>query len=191
MLHTSGGIMKNVAILLAAVLMPLAAQEIKMPASLDKLAAKADETVDVTLDGTLLKLAGRFLSGKGDDESATRKILAGLESITVRSYEFAHDGEYDRADLDAVRAQVKAPQWSRIVGVRSKKDGDNVDVYFKDGGNGNLGGIVVLCAEARSLTIVSVVGTIDPTQLASLGGEFGIPKLDVEIGSIGGRREGK
>ena len=48
--------MKNVAILLAAVLMPLAAQEIKMPASLDKLAAKADETVDVTLDGTLLKL---------------------------------------------------------------------------------------------------------------------------------------
>jgi len=136
--------MKNVSILLAAVLMPLAAQEIKMPASLDKLAAKADETVDVTLDGTLLKLAGRFLSGKGDDESATRKILAGLESITVRSYEFAHDGEYDTADLDAVRAQVKAPQWSRIVGVRSKKDGDNVDVYFKDGGNGNLGGIVVL-----------------------------------------------
>jgi len=38
---------------------------------------------------------------------------------------------------------------------------------------------------------VSVVGTIDPSQLASLGGEFGIPKLDVEIGSIGGRREGK
>ena len=136
--------MKNVAILLAAVLMPLAAQEIKMPASLDKLAAKADETVDVTLDGTLLKLAGRFLSGKGDDESATRKILAGLESITVRSYEFAHDGEYDRADLDAVRAQVKAPQWSRIVGVRSKKDGDNVDVYFKDGGNGNINALHII-----------------------------------------------
>jgi len=184
--------MKNIVILLAAVLMPLAAQEIKMPAALDnKLAAQANETVEVTLDGTLLKLAGRFLSGKDDDESATRKILAGLESITVRSYEFSHDGDYDEADLDAIRAQVKGPKWSRIVGVRSKKDGDNVDVYFKDGGNGNLGGIVVLCSERRELTIVSVVGTIDPTHLASLGGQFGIPKLDIEIGSIGWRREGK
>jgi hypothetical protein len=87
--------------------------------------------VDVTLDGSLLKLAGRFLSGKDDDESATRKILAGLESITVRSYEFSSDGHYDEADVDAIRAQVKGPQWSRIVGVRSKKDGDNVDVYLR------------------------------------------------------------
>ena len=99
--------MKNVAILLAAVLLPLGAQEIKLPASLDKLAAKADETVDVTLDGSLLKLAGRFLSGKGDDDAVTKKILAGLESITIRSYEFSSDGQYDMADLEALRAQVK------------------------------------------------------------------------------------
>lgn len=183
--------MKSVAILFAAVLMPLAAQDIKIPASFEKLAAKADETVDVTLDGTLLKLAGRFLSGKGNDESATKKLLDGLQSITVRSYEFAHDGEYDQADLDAIRAQVKGPQWARIVGVRSNKGGDNVDVYFKDGGNGNLGGIVVLCAEARELTFVSVVGTIDPAQLASLGGDFGVPKLDIEIGSHKWRKEEK
>jgi hypothetical protein len=183
--------MKIAAILFAAVLMPLGAQEIKMPANLDKLAAKADETVDVTLDGSLLKLAGKFLSGKSDDEVTTRKILSGLESITVRSYEFSGEGQYDRADLDAVRAQVKVPQWSRIVGVKSKKDGETVDVYFKDGGNGNLGGILVLCASPTELTIVNVAGTIDPSQLASLGGQFGIPKLDIEVGSIGWRREAK
>jgi hypothetical protein len=181
MYHKPGGIMKNVAILLAAVLLPLGAQEIKLPASLDKLAAKADETVDVTLDGSLLKLAGRFLSGKGDDDAITRKILAGLESITIRSYEFSSDGQYDTADLEAIRAQVKGPQWSRIVGVRSKKDGDNVDVYLKDGGSGNLGGVVVLAAEPRELTIVMVVGTLDPAQLAVLGGHFGIPEFDFSV----------
>jgi hypothetical protein len=181
MYHKPGGIMKNVAILLAAVLLPLGAQEIKLPASLDKLAAKADETVDVTLDGSLLKLAGRFLSGKGDDDAITRKILAGLESITIRSYEFSSDGQYDTADLEAIRAQVKGPQWSRIVGVRSKKDGDNVDVYLKDGGSGNLGGVVVLAAESRELTIVMVVGTLDPAQLAGLGGHFGIPEFDFSV----------
>jgi hypothetical protein len=183
--------MKFAAVLLFAALLPLGAQDIKIPASLEKLAAKADETVDVTLDASLLKLAGRFLSEKSSDEAAAKKILAGLQSITVRSYEFSQEGQYDPADLEEIRAQVKAPQWSKIVGVRSKKDGDNVDVYFKDAGNGNLGGIVVLVAEPTELTIVSVVGTIDPSQLASLGGQFGIPKFDFEISSIGWRRDGK
>lgn len=182
--------MRFVPVLLLAALIPLGAQEIKMPASLEKLAAKADETVDVTVDSSLLKLAGKFLSGKGEDETA-RKILEGLQSITVRSYEFSEEGQYDPKDLDDIRAQVKAPQWSRIVGVRSKKDRENVDVYFKDGGNGNLGGIVVLCEEPTELTIVSIVGTIDPSQLASLGGQFGIPHFDFDIGSIGWRRDGK
>jgi hypothetical protein len=174
--------MKIVAILLAAALMPLAAQEIKMPASMDKLAAKADESVNITLDGSLLKMAGRFLSGKSADDAATKSILAGLQSITVHSFEFSRDGQYDPADVEAIRAQVKAPQWSRIVGVTSKKDGQTVDIYLKDGGNGNLGGLVVLSAEPRELTVVSVVGTLDPSQLAGLGGQFGIPELDFSVG---------
>jgi len=182
--------MKIIPILFAAVLMPLGAQEIKLPANLDKLADKADETVDVRLDGALLKMAGRFLSGKNEDEAHTRKILSNLESITVRSYEFSREGQYDPADVEAVRAQVKAPLWSRIVGVTSRRDGGNVDVYFKDGGNGNLGGIVVICAEPRELTIVSIVGTLDPSELAGLSGQFGIPDLDISIHGHG-RRDGK
>jgi len=183
--------MKIVAILFAAVLMPLGAQEIRIPANLEKLAAKADETVDVTLDGSLLKLAARFVSGKSEDEAGARKMLSRLESIVVRSYQFSREGQYDMADVEEIRAQVKGPQWSRIVGVRSKRDGDNVDVYLKVGGDGNLGGIVVLCAEPRELTIVSVVGTLDPTELAGLGGHFGIPELDIAAGSAHRWREAK
>lgn len=172
----------KIAILWAAVLLPLGAQEIKLPANLEKLAAKADETVDITLDGSLLKLAGRFLSGDGD-EAKTRKMLSRLESITVKSYEFSSEGQYDMGDLDAIRAQVKGAPWSRIVGVTSKKDGEKVDVYFKDGGNGNLGGILVLCAEPTELTIINIVGTLDPSELAGLGGHFGLPEFAFTIGS--------
>jgi hypothetical protein len=186
MLHNSGGIMKIALVMLAAALAPLWAQEIKMPANLDKLAAKADETVNVTLDGALLKMAGRFLSAKGGNDDAT-KAISGLESVTVRSFEFARDGQYEVADLDAIRAQVKGSPWSRVVGVTSKRDDDNVEVYFKDGGNGTLGGIVVLSAEPRSLTIVSITGKLDPAQLGDLGGHFGIPRLDVAL-SMHGRR---
>jgi hypothetical protein len=180
--------MKFAAILLVSALIPLAAQDIKMPASLDKLAAKADETVEVTLDASMLKIAGQFLSSSDRDEAVAKKLIAGLQSVLVRSYEFSSDGQYDKADLEAVRAQVKGPAWMRIVGVTSKRDGENVDVYFKVGSDGNLGGILVLCAEPRELTVVMVTGTLDPSQLATLGGHFGIPEFDVAIGGEKGEK---
>lgn len=182
--------MKINPLLVLAILIPLRAQEIKMPANLDRLAAKADETVDVSLDGPMLRLAGRFASGKDADAASVGKLLSGLQSITVKSFEFSSEGQYDMADVDAIRIQLKAPPWSRIVGVASKRDGDNADVYFKDAGNGNLGGIVVLCAGRKELTIVSIVGTLDPSQLADIGGHFGIPKLDLAFG-IHEKRSGK
>ena len=181
--------MALVAALAASLATPLAAQEIKLPVNLDKLAAKAVESVDITLDGAMLRLAGRFLSGKNEDQSRARNLISGLESISVRSFTFAGAGEYSAADVDAVRAQVQSAPWGRVVGVK-KKDGENVDVYFKDGGEGKLAGIVLIAAEPKELTVVSIVGAIDPSQLAELGGEFGIPKLDVDV-HLSGKKSGK
>ncbi|MGA2194888.1 MAG: DUF4252 domain-containing protein [Bryobacteraceae bacterium] len=178
-----------VAALAASLATPLAAQEIKLPVNLDKLAAKAVESVDITLDGAMLRLAGRFLSGKNEDQSRARNLISGLESISVRSFTFAGAGEYSAADVDAVRAQVQSAPWGRVVGVK-EKNGDNVEVYFKDGGEGKLAGIVLIAAEPKELTVVSVVGAIDPSQLGELGGEFGIPKLDVDV-HLSGKKSGK
>jgi hypothetical protein len=44
----------------AALILPLAAQDVKMPVNLDRLAEHATETVDVTLDSSMLQLASRF-----------------------------------------------------------------------------------------------------------------------------------
>ncbi|MGO4882690.1 MAG: DUF4252 domain-containing protein [Bryobacteraceae bacterium] len=162
---------------LAAVLLPACAQEIKLPVSVEALADKADEAVSVTMDKSMLQLAAKFLNSKHGDEADVRQLIGGLDAIYVRSFEFSHEGEYSMADVEAVRSQLRGPAWGRLVGVRSKH-GENVDVYFKDGGEGRLGGIVVLDAEPRELTIVNIIGTIDPEKLADLGGEFGIPKLE-------------
>jgi len=158
-------------------MLPAWAQEIKLPVNLDALADKADDAVTVTMDKSMLQLAAKFLNDKDGDESDVRKLIAGLDGIYVRSFEFKHENEYSMADVDAVRSQLQTPAWGRLVGVRSKH-GDNVDVYFKNGGNGNLGGIVVIAAEPRELTIVNIIGTLDPEKLADLGGEFGIPRLE-------------
>jgi len=160
-------------------LAPLDAQEIKLPASLDRLAAKASEVVDVTMDANLLQLASRFLSDKNADDAKVKKLIGGLRGIYVRSFEFEKAGEYQDSDVEPVRAQLRAPAWSRIVGVRSRKSGDNAEVYLKTE-NGKIGGLAILATEPKELTIVSIEGTIDPDQLSELGGHFGIPKIDAD-----------
>jgi hypothetical protein len=128
----------------------------------------------------MLRLLARFDRDSGD--AATRRMLGGLESVYVRSFKFEWENEYQSADLDAVRAQFQAPLWSRVVGVRSKSSGEgNVDVYFKDGGNGKLAGIVVIAAEPTQLTFVSIAGSLDPSQLVDLGGQFHIPRLEMAL----------
>ena len=171
--------MRIATVVMMAGMLPLAAQDIKIPPSLDRLAAKAEESVDVTLDRGLLQLAARFLSDRDSDQSKVKHIVEGLEGIYVKSYTFASEGEYNMADVDAIRAQVQAPLWSRIVGVKSRRHSEDVDVYFKVASGGRrLGGIVIIAAEPRELTVVNIVGTIDPDQLHDLGGEFHIPRFE-------------
>lgn len=157
--------------------MLLAAQDIKFPASLDRLADKADEVVDVTLDSNLLQLASRFLSQKDADQAKVKKLVGGLKGVYVRSFEFSKPGEYADADVESIRSQLKSPGWSRIAGVRSKKQGDNAEVYIRTE-NGQIAGLTVLAMEPKELTIVNIVGLITPEDLADLGGNFGIPKMD-------------
>ncbi len=158
-------------------LMPLAAQDIKMPASLDRLAEKASEVVDVTMDSSLLQMASKFLSDKDADEAKAKKIVNGLKGIYVKSFEFDKAGEYDITDIEALRSQLRSPVWSRIVGVKNKNKGENAEVYLKNE-NGKISGLTVIVTEPKQLTIVNIVGTIDPEELSELGGHFGIPKID-------------
>lgn len=170
-----------------ALLLPAAAQEFKIPANLDRLADKATEVVDVTLDANMLQLASRFLSDKDPDQARVKKLVTGLKGVYVKSFEFEKTGEYEDSDVIALRSQLKGPAWTRIVGVRSKKNGDNADVFIGSDA-GQVTGLVVIAAEPKELTVVSIVGSIKPEDLRDLGGNFGIPKI--EIGPGGHKNNG-
>ncbi len=163
-------------VIAGAMTLPAWAQDIKMPVNLDKLADHATETVDVTLDASMLQLASRFLSKDDPDEAHVKQLVSRLKGIYVRSFEFDKDGQYSKSDVESIRAQLKAPGWTRIVGVRSTK-GDNSEIYLKKDGD-RIAGLVVLAAEPKELTIVHIDGPIDPQELSELGGHMGIPKLD-------------
>lgn len=148
----------------------------------EKLAARASESVDVTLDGAMLRLAAKFLSGDDGDEAQVKKLVAGLKGIYVKSFEFKNAGEYTEADLEGFRAQVRGPGWDRIVGVHSSEEGDNVEVYIKSeqGEGKKITGLAIIAAEPKQLTLVNIAGPIDLDMLSELGGHFGIPEVEVE-----------
>jgi Domain of unknown function (DUF4252) len=169
----------NIVILLLALPTLLRAQDMQLPPDIEKLSAKAKETVEVKMDGPMLRWASKFLSAEDPDERKAAKLITNLKGIYVRSFEFDGQGAYTSAEVEELRAQFRSPVWSRVVGVRSQHEGDNVDVFFKVEDD-QMAGIVIIAAEAKELTVVNIVGPIDVDQLADLGGEFGVPKLNAK-----------
>lgn len=161
----------QIALALAVSVGSLAAQQLKFSAAFERLSEKASETVNITLDPQTLAFASKFLSEDKKDEAQARKVAAKLTGIQVRSFEFEREGAYSEADVNDIRAQVKGPEWSLIVSRRSKKDRELAEIYLH-----REGGLVIISFEPKELTVVNIMGKIDPSDLKSLGGQFGVPK---------------
>ncbi len=160
-------------LLLAA--MPLSAQRLNL--DFPALADAADEVIDVTLDAQMLRVAAKFFSGRNADSRALGEMVRKLDGIYVRSYSFRSEGAYDKGIVARVRGQL-GPSWKRIVTVRSR-DRESVEVYTDMRGEA-IAGLVVISAEPRELTLVNIVGPIDLEKLTDLGGQFGIPRVELE-----------
>jgi predicted nucleotidyltransferase len=103
----------------------------------------------------------------------------------VRSLTFDHDFVYQASDIEAVRKQLEAPGWNRLVQTRSKKTHEDVDIYVMVE-NQQAIGLALISSEPRELTIVNIVGAIDLDKLRKLEGQFGVPKVDLDPGTPGG-----
>lgn len=146
--------------------------------SLDHLAAKASQTVDVNIDERLIRIAIGVFSDQDADEKKVKELVSRLKGIYVKRFEFENDGQYSPADVESIRTQLRGPGWSRLVGVNSKKDG-NLEVYLLLVGE-KIGGLGVLHTDDRELTVVNLVGPVDLDKLAQLEGHLGVPDLGIE-----------
>lgn len=143
---------------------------------LDRLDSSAEQTVNINLDGQVLQLAWRFLSDKKPDEAKVKQAVSGIKGIYVKSFTFDKDAQYTTADIDLIRSQLRSPAWQRIVEVRSKKEGQNVDVYTMIDA-GKINGLAIIATDKRTLTVVNMVGPVDIDKLSDLGGSFNIPEI--------------
>jgi hypothetical protein len=144
---------------------------------LDVLANKASETVDVKLDERLMATTAKFFSGK--DDADIKEALKGIKGIYVKSFTFEKEGEFSQVEVDSVMSQLRGSTWSKILTVKSKKGGENVEVYLNMVGD-QISGLAVLSIEPKEFTVVNIVGLIDLEKLSKLEGQFGVPDLGIE-----------
>jgi hypothetical protein len=156
-----------------------------VPGDIEKYAAKASSRSDINLDRNMLGFAGNFLHDNDSGEAQAKKVVRNLNAIVIHSYEFDKPGEYNQADLDSIRNNYKGPEWSHIVSTRDQAKGkptEYADIWMHVQ-NGKSTGMVILSAEEKELSFVCIDGSLDPSMLSSLSGQFGIPKVDVPGGT--------
>jgi len=147
---------------------------------LNLLENKAEEVVEVNIDGKLLDLAKRVMV-KVDDPNAKKigQAISGLKGIYVRVYNFTNENEYNVADVDEIRSQLNAPGWEKLANVRSKKNNQKIDVFTMFTGD-VMSGLAVVVSESKSIAVVNVIGPIDIDLLAEMSGKLNIPKIEIE-----------
>jgi hypothetical protein len=159
---------------------------------LDKLASKASQTANVTLEGPMLKLAAQSMQEKASKSKSEKKQMAAgllerLKGIYVRNFEFAKPGEYSKADLDSVMSQLQSGGWKPMVHVEEKKSGETTGIYVMEEG-GEVVGMAIVAAEPKELTVVNLVGPIDFSQLGSMGSLGALGQLGGLAGTLGGSK---
>jgi hypothetical protein len=164
---------------LACLLLPTlgATQEakLKLP-DFSALGGKATESVNISLSPWLLRIAAACLDDKDADSVAMKRLLSGIKSIEVRSYQFATDSAYSAADIDAVRMQLTAPGWSQLMQVHDRKKNENVDMYIMVE-NDRTSGFALIASQPREFTIINIVGSIRVEDLPRLEEHLRLPKI--------------
>jgi hypothetical protein len=127
-----------------------------------------------------LKLATSFLGG---DQGPLRKLTA----VYVRSFEFAKSGQYNEADLAPLRAYLKTLQWTKIVDV--KEADETSEIYLQPLPNNKLGGLAIVSAEPKEVSIIFISGVLNMSDVGKLSGNLGIP--DIQLNNDGKKSDEK
>jgi hypothetical protein len=135
----------------------------KLELKLDHLVALAKEHTVIDMDGAQIR-AAMAVAPKDAAESMKGKA-EGIEVLQIRTFEFENEGAYKDSDVEDIRRQLGAPGWSRIVSVREKKEAVDVYLMLKEG---QAGGIAVISAEPKELTIVNIVGRLAARDLQAM-----------------------
>jgi hypothetical protein len=144
--------------------------------SLDKFAAIAKEVTQMNLDESMIKSASGALSDKKSDEAAAKKTVPGLKGLYLRVFEFDKKGVFKIEDLKPIRDQLKAPDWT--VFFQSRESDEQTEIWVHRT-KGESDGMILISAESNELVVINALGIGRPEDFSKIGGQFGIPHIDI------------
>ncbi len=144
------------------------------PQALDVLRQNASSKTEFTLDHSMLVFASKL----DQDNEDLRRVIAGVNGVSVHSYHFPQPWMYDPELLNSVKEEYHAAGWKQLVN-KHDKDGDPgvSDVWIRFENNA-ISNIAMLFARRNEVSFIEVSGSISPLDLSHLGGHFGIPKIE-------------
>jgi hypothetical protein len=152
----------------------LAEQPDLVPGAVEALGQNASSRTDFTLNHSMLVLASKL--EKGDNEDL-RRVIAGVDGISVHSYQFSKPATYDSDALKVVLQQFRAAGWTRLVDKQPKSGiPGETDLWIRFE-NTAISKIAILLAKQNQLSFIAVSGSISPLDLVHLSGHFGIPLI--------------
>jgi hypothetical protein len=151
------------------------AQELHLPV-FERLKHQASNVVDLNLSKDLLGLGAGFLGGDKGDGDKVKKLVEGLNNVVIHSLEFEKEGVYSDADVTQIIHEMDTPGWKLVVSADEKKGHEISRIWLKATGNGELGGLRIMSAEAKELSVIEITGKIRLEDLKELGG-LGIPNI--------------
>jgi len=103
-----------------------------------------------------------------------KEILTRTNGIYIRAYEFDSPGKYTAGDLMQIRNQLAKAEWDPMVEWHSLKGNDDSEIYMRTE-NREAKGMFLLNTKPREISLIYIDGSIVLSDLAYLGGKFGIP----------------
>jgi Domain of unknown function (DUF4252) len=143
------------------------------PQDIESLGAKASSRTEFSLDHSMVVLASKM--DKNDD--SLRRVIAGVDGISVHRFKFQGPGMYDPQLLSAIRAGYSQAGWQHLADAHQKygyPDGTELWLHLD---HTTIRNIAFLILRPDQVAFVSVSGSISPVDLLHLAGHFGIPQI--------------
>jgi hypothetical protein len=143
------------------------------PQEIESLGQNASSRTEFSLDHNMVVLASKM----DQDDDSLRRVIAGVDGISVHRFKFQGTGMYDPQILNAVRQDYHAAGWQHLADAHQRygyPQGTDLWLHFD---RNTIRNIAVLVTGADQVAFVSVSGSISPVDLLHLAGHFGIPRI--------------
>jgi len=143
------------------------------PDAIAYLRQNSSSKTEFDLDHSMVVLASKM----DENDPDLRRVVAGVDGVSVHHFRFPGDGMYDPRILADVRQQYRAAGWEHVSSSHARYGAPGgTDVWVRLD-HMTIRNVAVLFAGPSQVNFVSVSCAISPIDLAHLGGHFGIPQI--------------